>query len=93
VKHKKDGIELGDNFISREQSVLLFEHVAHMLRRAALEISQGNIECAPFFKSVNDNACVFCDYSSVCGFDTELGDFPRITRAMKTEDVWRELGS
>jgi ATP-dependent helicase/DNAse subunit B len=38
-----------------------------------------------------DNACSFCDYHSICGFDEEMGDKRRFVGKMKTEEVWEEL--
>ena len=92
VKHTKDGMKPGDSFISQKQISLLSKHVDHMLKRAADDISDGNIDCAPYFKGISDNACLYCEYSSVCAFDVEMGDSPRITRTMKNDEAWKCLG-
>ena len=93
VKYTKDGIKLGDDFITEKQTSILSRHVKDMLTRAVKEISEGNIECAPYFKSDKENACTYCDYKTVCAFDTDLDDLPRFTRKMKSEEVWESLGN
>ena len=88
ISYQKTGMKLSDNFINQFQINLLSKHVDNMLKRAVKEISNGNIKCAPYFRSMNDNACEYCEYRAVCAFDTEQGDIPRYIQSIKSKDVW-----
>ena len=91
VKFTKDGAAAGDSLVSPEQLALLSGHVGDMLRRAAREIVDGDMECIPFYKSAVENACMYCEYGSVCGFDEAAGDRRRFIRKMSAEEIWRAL--
>ena len=90
VKVVKDEIT-GDSLVSREQVATLSEYIASMLNRAADEIMRGSIECVPFYKSEEDNACIYCEYRSVCAFDEQAGDRRRFVGKMKIGQVWEAL--
>ena len=92
VNITKSGLT-GDSLVNPEQVSALSEHVANMLSGAADEILGGNIDCYPYFRSEAKNACLYCDYKSVCAFDENNGDKRRYIRKMKAEEVWRRLGS
>ena len=90
VSVKKGGIT-GDSLVSPDQITLLSAHIIHMLRRAAGDILGGRIECIPYYKSEDSNACLYCEYRAVCAFDENSGDRRRFARKMKTSEVWEEL--
>jgi ATP-dependent helicase/nuclease subunit B len=92
VKQSKEGTFTGNNLANPTQLKLLAEHVDKMLQNAMMNIQNGDCECRPYYKNEMDNACSFCDYHSVCGFDEEMGDKRRFVGKMKTEEVWEELG-
>ena len=92
VKTTKEGILTGDSLVSSKQIALLGEHIGGMMSRAKQEIKSGKNECTPYFKNENNNACSFCQYHAVCGFDEELGDKRRFAPKMKIEDVWKAMG-
>ena len=91
VNMTKSGIS-GDSLVSPEQIAALSDHVAAMLSGAADEILSGNIDCYPYFRSESKNACLYCDYKTVCAFDENNGDKRRYIRKMKAEEVWRAIG-
>jgi ATP-dependent helicase/nuclease subunit B len=92
VKLSKDGTYTGNGLASSEQIKVLSEHVSEMLKRAVVNIQKGDCECRPYYKNEMDNACSFCEYHSVCGFDEETGDKRRFAGKMKPDEVWEMLG-
>ena len=93
VKQSKDGNFTGNSLTSPAQLELLSEHVKKMLHKAKTGIQSGDCECSPYYKSEMDNACSFCEYHTVCGFDEEMGDKRRFISKLKTDEVWEQLGS
>jgi len=91
VKTSKDGDFTGESLISASQFGMLSEHVRNMMQNAKENISNGNNECSPYYKSENDNACNYCDYRDVCGFDEEIGDKHRYVVKKDPEEVWKEF--
>jgi len=91
VKLTKDGKITGDSLVSQSQVGLLSKHVSKMLSGAASEILGGSIGCSPYYKSDNDNACLYCQYHAVCAFDEEAGDRRRFLRKMKAAEIWEKL--
>jgi len=91
VKYSKDGAVTGDSLVTSEQIDLLSKHIDHMLRRAVGEILGGMIECKPYYKNANDNACVYCKFNPVCNFDEQAGDKRLFVQNMKTAEVWERL--
>ena len=91
VKTLKDGSLGGDSLVSAKQIVLLSQHVGHMMRSAAESILSGSIECSPYYKNPADNACLYCEYHAVCGFDEESGDKRRFMQKLNAGEVWEKL--
>ena len=91
VKYTKEGEITGDSLVTSEQVDLLSVHVSDMLRSAADEIIDGVVACSPYYKGPEDNACTYCEFHSVCGFDETLGDKRRFVRKQKPAEVWGAL--
>ena len=91
VKVNKDGVLTGDSLVSQKQLSILSEHVRNMLENAKTQIRNGNISCFPYFKSDVDNACCFCEFSTVCSFDEEQGDKRLFVSKKKAEEIWVTL--
>ena len=91
VKINKDGSPAGDSLISDKQFKLLSKHVARKLESAKEKILSGDIECIPYYKSAADNACTYCEYFPVCGFDEELGDKRNYIGKKTSKEVWEAL--
>ena len=90
VKLSKDGMT-GDSLVSQEQIAMLSEYVDYMLHRAVREILGGSIECRPYYKGAENNACSYCEYITVCAFDEDAGDKRRYIGKMGIDDAWAEL--
>ena len=88
VKRSKNGETVGDSLVSREQIGQLSGYVDRMLRSAESEIRDGTIDRRPYYKNANENACQYCIYHMICGFDREMGDKPRFARRIKSGEVW-----
>ena len=93
VRKTKDGALVGESLAGPEQFAQLSAFVGSMLRRAAREIADGGIACSPYYKNAADNACLFCDYGDVCGFDETAGDRRRFLRKLSAGEVWETLAS
>jgi len=91
VKLKKGGEASGSSLVDTGELKLLAEYVDNLLNRAAEEILDGSIECSPYYKNDNDNACLYCEYHPVCTFDEASGDRRSFARKIKPSDVWEEL--
>ncbi|MCI7260797.1 MAG: helicase-exonuclease AddAB subunit AddB [Selenomonadales bacterium] len=52
---------------------LLLEYVACILQDVGNEILAGKISASPYrLKSANKNACTYCNFADVCGFDPDI---------------------
>ena len=91
VKQTKDGVFTGDRLVGKEQLDVLSKHVGDMLRNAAREIQSGSVECSPYYKSAVDNACMYCEYSTICGFDEAAGDRRRFFSKLSNDEIWEKL--
>ena len=93
VRQSKDGELNGGGLIDARQSALLDGHVRAMLDRASEEILDGGIECVPYYKNENENACMFCRFKAVCAFDEDAGDTRRHARKLGNREIWEILGN
>lgn len=58
---------------SAEEFELLLSYAAYILQDTGNEILRGNIKAEPFrYAAKQQNACTFCPYDDVCGFDPDL---------------------
>jgi len=93
VKTAKDGSFAGDSLVSRKQLALLSNHVESMMSNAKTKIISGHNECKPYYKNENDNACAYCEFHSVCGFDSNIGDRYQLIGKKSSDEVWDTLTS
>jgi len=91
VKATKEGELTGDSLVSLKQIDLLSKHVSKMLNTAKDKIRNGDSECSPYYKSERDNACNYCEFHTVCGFDEEMGDRHRFVVKKNHGEIWKEL--
>ena len=91
VKTLKDGSLAGDSLADSAQFELLSKHVENMLLRASGSILSGSIECSPYYKNAGDNACLYCEYHAVCGFDEAAGDRRRYIQKLSAGEVWEQI--
>ena len=63
------------NVLSKEQFYMLQKHVKKIIRQIAKEIYNGKIDLKPYFNiKSKTNPCRYCEYKSICQFDTKLCD-------------------
>ncbi|MCL2628879.1 MAG: PD-(D/E)XK nuclease family protein [Oscillospiraceae bacterium] len=91
VSTAKDGTLMGESIISDQQIKLLSKHVDTMMERAKKEILGGANGCKPYYKSATDNACTYCEYFAVCGFDEQAGDRRLYQGKIKAAAAWEKL--
>ena len=86
----KSGEFTGDSLIGFSELKLLLRYVGHKLNEAMHNILEGDIKCEPY-RSTRENACAFCQFHCVCGFDEGLGDRRRYHRNMKVAEFWNAI--
>ena len=86
----KDGSYSGDSLASAEQLGILSRHIDSTLRALARELKSGSIAADPYFRSMTDNACNWCDFREACLFD-ETKDNPRNLKKLKNEEIWNMM--
>ncbi len=75
----------------RGQFAMLTEHVKDKMTEFGKGIVDGNIPVNPY-RLKGRSACDYCDFSSVCGFDTRLpGCRYRQLKVMDDKTVWEKM--
>ncbi len=75
VERKKDGsFSASSSVISREDYQVVSKFVNHKIKSFGKEILEGNIEVNPYQQGLK-NACTYCNYKNVCGFDERIPGF------------------
>ena len=92
VRLKKDGGFTASSSVAEEEQFLkLIRHVQKKLVEYGERILKGDIRMEPYELGAED-ACRFCPYHSVCGFDGRLeGCTKRRLRPMERWEVWERL--
>ena len=74
-----------------EQFELLMGHVKRRVAEYGERILNGDIRLDPY-EMGTDDACRYCAYHSVCGFDRKLeGCEKRRLQPMDREEVWEKM--
>lgn len=94
VRLKKDGgYTAGSSVAEEAQFQSLIGHVQKKLVEYGERILGGDIRMYPYELGEED-ACRYCRYHSVCGFDRKLnGCEKRRLRPMNRQEIWEELKS
>ena len=92
VRFKKGGGYSASSSVAEEDQLLrLSRHVKRKLSRYGEEILNGNISLSPY-ELREEDACRFCSYHSVCGFDSRLeGCEKRQLEPLEKEEIWKKL--
>lgn len=87
----KGGFSSNSKVASQEQFQDMLRFVNCKAREIGEKILGGNTEVNPF-EQQNDNACVYCPYRNVCGFDEKIPGY-RYRRLVpyKTEEIWEKM--
>ena len=94
MEHGQQGIFIPmneDSVVSLAGLGKIKETVEEEIRQLGLELHKGNIEVQPIYKSSYDNACAFCDYHAICGF--EQGDPITEIKNKKNKEILEELSN
>lgn len=77
VEKKKDGsFSARSGVLSREEMQLISSYVDAKIRRIGREILDGKIAANPYEKG-NEEACTYCAYKKVCGFDGSIPGYEK----------------
>lgn len=87
----KGGFASNSKVASQEQFGDMMWYVNCKAKEIGGKILGGNTEVNPF-EQQKENACVYCPYRSVCGFDEKIPGY-RYRRLVpyKTEEIWEKL--
>ena len=92
VERKKDGsFSARSSVMSGEELKTISEYVNHKVKRIGQEILAGRIEVDPYEKG-QAQACAYCAYKKVCGFDPGIPGYERRSLAdMDREETLRKM--
>ena len=77
VEKKKDGsFSARSGILSREEMQLVSTYVDAKIRDIGREILDGKIAANPYEKG-NEEACTYCAYKKVCGFDGSIPGYEK----------------
>ena len=77
VEKKKDGsFSARSGILSREELQVVSSYVATKIREIGREILDGKIAANPYEKG-NEEACTYCAYKKVCGFDGSIPGYEK----------------
>ena len=77
VEKKKDGsFSARSGILSREELQVVSAYVATKIRQMGREILDGKIAANPYEKG-NEEACTYCAYKKVCGFDGSIPGYEK----------------
>ncbi len=80
----------GSAVLPEKKLRMLMEYAVDKMSEGAREIMGGNVSRTPA-RSDKVDACKYCDYRSVCGFDPKNGDKPNKLKKMKEEELLKEM--
>ena len=90
VSFNKDGsFRKGSSVATREQFELLNHFVKEKIKKIQESILEGDASLSPYQRG-NKNACTYCPYQTVCGFDHRLPgyDFRRL-KEYSQKEIWK----
>jgi len=89
---KKDGGYTATSSVAEEEEFMqLLHHVSRKLSEYGERILKGDIRMQPY-ELGDENACSYCTYHSVCGFDQNIkGCEKRRLQFMEKSEVWNRL--
>lgn len=93
VSLNKDGtLSKKSGTASTEKFGALFNFTARTVRRLGRDILDGHIEVKPYKRASKGNACTYCAYRSVCGFDETVDGYSfKQLAELSAQAVWNEI--
>lgn len=74
---------------NQEEFAIMMDYVQDKAKKIGREILMGNISVNPFERQ-KENACEYCPYKEVCGFDEKLPGYGyRKLENYKSEELWQ----
>ena len=74
---------------NQEEFAIMMDYVQDKAKKIGREILKGNTSVNPFERQ-KENACEYCPYKEVCGFDEKLPGYGyRRLENYKSEELWR----
>ena len=81
----------GSKVADEKQFQQLMRYVNHKAKEIGRQILDGNAEASPYERQ-KENACLYCPYKSVCGFDEKIPGYAyRRLKDMKAEEIWQKM--
>ncbi len=88
---KKDGsLSKRSSVIDYESSNLLFRHMDDVLKSLGDGIISGNIDIKPIMNN-NVSGCMFCDYKSICKFDTKFNNDFNFIKKYSNDEIMEKI--
>lgn len=83
---KKSGTASGAQFRA------LFDYTAGTVKKFGRQILDGHIEVNPYKRGSKGNACTYCQYRAVCGFDESVEGYEfRQLMELSAQSIWEEI--
>lgn len=93
VGRKKDGsLRSGSHAVNEEEFQTISNYVNQKIQKLGTEILKGDIEVSPY-KTEKKEACSYCPYHGVCGFDERMEGFSyrKLKRFDSDTDIIAEM--
>ena len=90
VSFRRDGTLHEESLASEEQFQKLRGHVESCLRKLDRSMRSGSIDAIPYYKSEQENACLWCPYKAVCRFDGTRDRYNYLSKVEK-DAFWAAL--
>ncbi len=88
VRINKNGSASG---VTGEQFNVLSRHIKRRVKELSAALSSGRTDIAPYMKNKH-TPCEFCDYMSICGFDTKTpGCSYRRIGITDNDELWQKM--
>ena len=91
LKVNKAGELKSDYLVKTEQMGKLSRKVMETLEQIAAEMAAGNIDADPYWRSMDINACRWCDYAEACHFEECFGDKKVWQKPVHAKEFWEKL--
>ena len=93
VSFNKDGsFRRNSSVATREQFDILNRYVKTKISHIRKAILSGDAQVSPYMLG-KKNACTYCPYSGVCGFDMEIPGYEfRRLKSFSDEELWNAFG-
>lgn len=86
----KKGVPAGDCLASAEQLGCISRFVDDTLKELSKQLRSGSIDADPYYRTQQENACLWCDYYGACYFDENRDKRTYVTK-MKNAKVMEKL--